>query len=204
MGTKKGPAQGYAGPNHRNAKKRSDRPCGCAVARGAGREKSAPGTRVALPTQGIAYDAWCLTKQRSRPSCARPAPIRRSASGAPALAVKVPACILASSSSGCTRRVSHMGAYGALDGGGRAGARWKGAKTGRYKGWRQPASAKFLAFVSLLQSFSPTCRCRAAGGHENKKEKSSTAQEGPRYDGCKAERQQKQSEAACKVICTAA
>ena len=116
---------------------------------------------------------------------------------------------------GCTRRVSHMGAYGALGGGGRAGAR-EGRKDGtlqrlasargdhnhRPKTLRISASAKFLAFVSLLQSFSP--RCRAAGGHENKKEKSSTAQEGPRYDGCKAERQQKQSEAACKVICTAA
>ena len=40
----------------------------------------------------------------------------------------------------------HMGAYGALGGGGRAGARGKGAKTGRYKGWRQPASAKFSRF----------------------------------------------------------
>ena len=39
-----------------------------------------------------------------------------------------------------------MGAYGALGGGGRAGARGKGAKTGRYKGWRQPASAKFSRF----------------------------------------------------------
>jgi hypothetical protein len=36
------------------------------------------------------------------------------------------------------RRVSHMGAYGALGGGGRAGARWKGDGT--------------LAFVSLLAS----------------------------------------------------
>ena len=61
-----------------------------------------------------------------------------------------------------------MGAYGALGGGGRAGARGKGAKTGRYKGWRQPASAKFSRFEKSkgCRTMSDASEADAAGGPE--------------------------------------